>query len=53
MAFSIFGGSLMVAAGVLYLAFEKSILSRSIASKKQIEKVDGTSRLIMGIQVCS
>jgi len=45
----------MVAVGVLYLLFEKSILADSDYTKDELasSSIDGLSRIILGLQVCS
>ncbi|KAL9105859.1 MAG: hypothetical protein Q9227_009022 [Pyrenula ochraceoflavens] len=46
-----FGGSLMLIAGVIYITFEGSIMSRSTARKPGKGEIDSLSRLIMSVQV--
>ena len=48
------GGLLILVIGVLYIAFEKSLLVRSAPSRDGLasDKADGLSRLIVGVQVC-
>ncbi|OCL10487.1 GPI ethanolamine phosphate transferase 1 [Glonium stellatum] len=47
------GGSLMVAVGILYLLFEKSILANSGSTKDELASpsADGLSRTILGLQI--
>ncbi|KAI9774780.1 MAG: Glycosyl phosphatidyl inositol anchor synthesis [Candelina submexicana] len=47
------GGALMFGVGVLYLLFEKSILSHSIPSDKGLSSasLDGFSRVVLGLQI--
>ncbi|KAK4552116.1 Glycosyl phosphatidyl inositol anchor synthesis [Recurvomyces mirabilis] len=47
------GGGLMFVLGLLYIAFEKSMLSASVAKKEGLaaSKADGVSRSILGVQV--
>ena len=49
------GGFLMVAVGVLYLLFEKSILADSDSTEDELasSSTDGLSRIILGLQVCT
>lgn len=49
------GGFLILLLGVLYLAFEKSLLASTAPSKQGLaaQKADGTSRIILGVQVSS
>lgn len=42
----------MLLTGVLYLVFEKRIMAKSTSARKDLS-IDGMSRLIMGVQVCS
>lgn len=45
------GGLLILLIGVLYIAFEKTLLIQSATNKEYATKVDGLSRMILGIQV--
>jgi len=49
----LFGGLLMFLAGVLYLLFEKSIISQSKSGKGELAftSVDSLSRKVLGVQV--
>ena len=50
---SLLGGALMLAVGVLYLLYDKSIISKSQASPGSLgsESADGVSRAVLGAQV--
>jgi len=50
---SLLGGLLILILGVLYLAFEKSLLVQTAPSKEALSaaKADGLSRSILGVQV--
>lgn len=51
--FSLLGGFLILLIGVLYIAFEQSLLAQSSTSKEDLEaaEADYVSRLILGAQV--
>lgn len=54
MTVRLLGGALMLLLGVLYIAFQKSILNQSAQSKDGLAsaRADGLSRSLLGIQVC-